>query len=142
MKKLALLLTLVLVFSLSCVLATDVTSNTAPEIFDLLTASGEDLSGDNDTTEAISGDVVDEEQITSGENGSQDTEVVSGEDNESGESGELVDTTKPTDDESNTTTKDPSDDATTSNNSAIVGAIIAIVIVIAVVAIAAILRKD
>lgn len=124
MKKLALLMVLVLVFSLSCVFATD---TAAP-----LTLSGEVVSGEDTVT-------APETVITSGE------EDIITEDPISGEIVDTEGTDEPTVDVENAETPDATEDeeeVPSSNNSAIIGAIIAIVIVVAVVAIAAILRKD
>lgn len=122
MKKLALLMVLVLVFSVSCVLATDAVAPLSGEVIsgELLVESGE--------TEAA----MPEEIVISGEN-----KVVS---EEESISGEIVDTNI----NDNTNSDEAIEDEVieTSNNSATIGAIIAIIIVVAVVAIAAILRKD
>lgn len=118
MKKLALILTLVLVFSISCVFAAP-----APEV-----------SGETDN-EVISGEVI------SGEDESDVSTIVdSGDEEDLPASGDVdVDT----DHDHDTIVDDTEDTETTdTDKSAIVGAIIAIVIVVIVVAIAAILKKD
>ena len=136
-KKVALFISLVLVFSLSLVFATEGTQDTlliapAPsgEITDTITTteSGESpISGEIST---VSGETIDnvsgESEITSGENVSDETL-----------------NTETTDDTTAPTT-DPEETETESNNtqsSTVVGAIIAIVIVIAVVAIVAVIQK-
>lgn len=121
MKKLALILTLVLVFSISCVFAAP-----APEV-----------SGETSDNDVISGEVL------SGESENDVSTVVdSGDEEDLPASGDVdVDTDHDhnhdtiVDDTENTETAD-------TDKSAIVGAIIAIVIVVIVVAIAAILKKD
>lgn len=122
MKKLALMLTLVLVFTVSCVFATE---------------TAMPISGETDNA-VISGEIADSE-IDSGEIVEA---VESGDENEEvlPESGNAIDENEPTTDISS----DEADDVTTtdSDKGAVVGAIIAIAIVVIVVAIAAILRKD
>ena len=121
MKKMALLMTLVLVFSLSGVFATEenVTLLMAPEV-----VSGEIISND-DVTELV--EISGEDTLVS------DTEEVL--------SGELTDETVSEDLENNEVVTEE-EETTSSSNSAMVGAILAIGIVIGVVAVAAILRKD
>ena len=128
MKKLALLLVLTFVLSLSCAFATD----EAPLLIapNPMATSGEELSGE-ETTALPSGEVTE----------------LSGEEEKSGEL-----TTEPTtsgdtttDNTTNTPTVDTdstNNEEVKSNNTSVVGAIIAIAIVIAVVVVAAIIRKD
>lgn len=122
-KKIALFFSLIMIFSLSFVFASEDTSalvNSAP-------ASGEEVI------------------LTSGEN----VEVISGEVSEDAISGENEIATEPTDDlkESGETIV-PSEDAhdhdhdhEEESNSTMVGAIVAIIIVVAVVAIVAVIQK-
>lgn len=121
MKKIALLMTLVLVFSLSCVFATeaDATLLSAPIVSGELVNDTEVVT----TTESISG----EDDVTS-----DTVEAISGE----------LEETVSGDVENNETVVEDDEEIASSSNSAMVGAILAIAIVIAVVAIVAILRKD
>lgn len=129
MKKLALLLSLVLVFNLSLVFATE-----------------ENPSVTSATPDASVEETVTETEVLSGE---LPAETLSGEDTEKSEviteeSGNTITDTTNTDatDTAETTTTTEETATQKSNNSSIIGAIIAVVIVVAVVAIAAILRKD
>lgn len=133
MKKIALLVSLVMIFSLSFVFATSENQDT------LLAVSGEitELSGD----EVVSGEVAEAgDAVVSGEVAEED-EV----------SGDILEGNElPLDDEVSEEA-DVSEDVTTSGNETVVdveegsntvlGAVIAIVIVVAVVAIVAVLKK-
>ena len=126
-KRIALLISLVMMFSISCVLATDVSVDTASSVTEVEDTQGtlpdEEIAGEDSETsgEVVSGeaDVLDEGNIDS------------------------VDENVNTDDTDDTTT--PNDDTATddekSGSSAVVGAIIAVVIVVALVAIVALTRK-
>ncbi len=122
MKKIALMLTLVLVFTVSCVFATE---------------TAMPISGEADNT-VISGEIADSEVVS----GETVETVESGDENEEvlPESGNVIDENEPTTDVSSDDTDDVA--TTDSDKGAVVGAIIAIAIVVIVVAIAAILRKD
>lgn len=127
MKKLALLLVLTFVLSLSCAFATD----EAPLLIapNPMATSGEELSGE-ETTALPSGEVTE----------------LSGEEEKSGElTTEPTTSGETTTDNTNTPTVDTdntNNEEVKSNNTSVVGAIIAIAIVIAVVVVAAIIRKD
>ncbi len=128
MKKIALLVSLVMIlsFSMTCVLATE--SGNENDITPAI-SSGEDLQNSDDESGNVNDTLIDD----SGED-----DMLLGEDDEptdyadSGEelSGDVVIDTEPNQTEESS-----------SSNGAIVGAVIAIAIVIAVVVIAAILRK-
>ena len=131
MKKIALLVSLVMIFSLSFVFATEESQDT------LLTVSGE-------TTE-LSGD-----ELVSGEIAESGDEVVSGDVTEENEvSGDVANENELPLDGEVSGEADVSEDVTTSGDEAaveegsntVVGAVIAIVIVVAVVAIVAVLKK-
>lgn len=119
MKKLALMLTLVLVFTVSCVFAAP-----APEVsgeVNNTVISGEVTSGETDITTVV--DSGDEEDLATSGDVNIDTDHDHDHDHEQDIA---TDTSETTD----------------TDKSATVGAIIAIVIVVIVVAIAAILKKD
>ncbi len=122
MKKLALLLSILLILSMAftSVLATE---NNSEE-------------GSDGIAPVSSGEVV--ESTESGEDVPMSGEIISGENI----SGEIVNDTTPVSGETATQPDTTETAQSSSNNSAIVGAIIAIAIVIAVVVIAAILHKD
>ena len=118
MKKLALLLVLTFVLSLSCAFATE----EAP----LLIAPN---------PAATSGELSGEDTVTLPEEGTTD---LSGEETKSGEVAEPTASGEQTPSDTDNT----NNDEVKSNNTSVVGAIIAIAIVIAVVVVAAIIRKD
>ena len=129
MKKLALLLVLTFVLSLSCAFATD----EAP----ILIAPN---------PAATSGELSGEDTVTLPEEGTTD---LSGEETKSGEVTEPTVSGEQTPSDTDTTPNTPSTDTDNTNNdevkssnTSVVGAIIAIAIVIAVVVVAAIIRKD
>lgn len=129
MKKLALLLVLTFVLSLSCAFATE----EAP----LLIAPN---------PAATSGELSGEDTVTLPEEGTTD---LSGEETKSGEVTEPTASGEQTPSDTDTTPNTPSTDTDNTNNdevkssnTSVVGAIIAIAIVIAVVVVAAIIRKD
>lgn len=123
MKKLALLLVLTFVLSLSCAFATE----EAP----LLIAPN---------PAATSGELSGEDTVTLPEEGTTD---LSGEVTEPTASGEQTPSdTDTTPNTPSTDTDNTNNDEVKSNNTSVVGAIIAISIVIAVVVVAAIIRKD
>lgn len=129
MKKLALLLVLTFVLSLSCAFATE----EAP----LLIAPN---------PAATSGELSGEDTVTLPEEGTTD---LSGEETKSGEVAEPTASGEQTPSDTDTTPNTPSADTDNTNNdkvkssnTSVVGAIIAIAIVIAVVVVAAIIRKD
>lgn len=129
MKKLALLLVLTFVLSLSCAFATE----EAP----LLIAPN---------PAATSGELSGEDTVTLPEEGTTD---LSGEETKSGEVAEPTTSGEQTPSDTDTTPNTPSTDTDNTNNdevkssnTSVVGAIIAIAIVIAVVVVAAIIRKD
>ena len=123
MKKLALLLVLTFVLSLSCAFATD----EAP----ILIAPN---------PAATSGELSGEDTVTLPEEGTTD---LSGEVTEPAASGEQTPSdTDTTPNTPSTDTDNTNNDKVKSSNTSVVGAIIAIAIVIAVVVVAAIIRKD
>ena len=128
MKKLALLMVLVLVFSVSSVLATDA----------IAPISGEVVSGEEIVTTVETLVESGEEDIISGEVTPEIEEPTVDEPI----SGTVEETDDVVDTNSENVNNENDEEVTSSNNSATIGAIIAIVIVVAVVAIAAILRKD
>lgn len=117
-KKIALLLSLVMMFSISCVFATEAEDTTTTETV----VSGEVLEV---VTEGSGEEVV-------------DTETVSGE--VSGETEEP--TTTPSENVSGEVSGDETDaEETESGNGTVLAAVIAIVIVVAIVAIVSVLKK-
>ena len=136
-KKIALFISLVMIFSLSFVFASEDTSAlimSAP-------ASGEEnivVSGESEGIPSgeISGEISGE--VSSEVSGETSTPITSGEENVTAPSDSDVDSNKTTP----STDKDVTNEqVSSSKNNTIVGAIIAIVIVVAVVAIVAVIQK-
>lgn len=141
-KKIALLISLVMIFSLSFVFASEDTAAVAipEEVTENVTISGEELSTDYTSPEIVSGeDIVDGTiDSISGEETVNDTESTPAE-NENQTANDTEST--PTENETETEDEHNHDHDDESSNSTVLGAVIAIVIVVAVVAIVAVIQK-
>ena len=115
-KRIAMLISLVMMLSFSCVFATELVSGETPVEAEVVTTiSGEATEEVVETTEEVSGEVA-------------DVEIVSGEEVEAPVSGEE--------------TEAPAEVVETEEgNSSVAGAVIAIVIVVAIIAVVSVLKK-
>ena len=140
-KKIALFISLVMIFSLSFVFASE---DTSALIMSAPTSGEENIVVSGESEEIPSGEISGEisgevsGEVSSDVSGETSTPTTSGEENVTAPSDFDVDSNKTTP----STDKDVTNEqVSSSKNSTIVGAIIAIVIVVAVVAIVAVIQK-